>query len=141
MVDLVRTGWSEFVVNGTQTVAITIPRIPAGAMGAGLRITGGAANGGIYQSVALTAGETYTVAGVFKDNGSADAWAELFLVRSAPEDGTDVLSTPIVPQLDFETASLSDIEALFTSFSSMEYDVHEGVRDALLAETPTDPFN
>jgi len=53
----------------------------------------------------------------------------------------DVTPTQVLLQLDFATASLQEIEALFQSFSTMEYDIHEGVRNVLLSTTPVDPFN
>ncbi len=81
------------------------------------------------------------VGGEFKDNGSTDSWAEICLVRNEPQDGVDVLSTPVVPQLDFEQAPLQEIEALFQLFSTMEYDIHEGVKNALLSATPVNPFD
>ncbi|MCJ8320463.1 MAG: cellulase family glycosylhydrolase [Colwellia sp.] len=136
------TGWTEWQANGSQSFDYTnTTDTPSGASGAVLTVTGGAANGGIYQAIELEAGVTYTFSGVFKDNGSTDSWAEVFLVPSEPVTGEDVSGTQILPQADFLNDSIEEIEQLFTSFGTMEYDVHEDVRAALTAEQASGLFS
>jgi len=134
-------GWTVFSVSGSQTIDFNNTlNNPTGAVGGALRISGGSANGGVYQAVDLVEGESYTLSGVFRDSGSVDTWGEIFLVPEQPQNGVDVTATQVLPQLNFAEASLEEIEALFRSFATMEYEVNEGVRDALLTDTPTDPF-
>ena len=45
-----------------------------------------------------------------------------------------------VPSIDFNTAALADIEALFRRFGSVPYETHAGVLRWMRAEVPPDPF-
>ncbi len=136
------TAWTEWQVNGTQTIdyADHNSTLIAG-QGATLHMTGGAANGGIYQAVALEAGVSYTFSGNFKDNGSVNSWAEIYLVPEEPSAGTDVIGTIVLPQVDFQNDSLTTIEALFTSFGSAEYEINDKVQAAMTAEQGSALFN
>jgi endoglucanase len=123
-------GWTEWNINGTQTLDYAYTaNTPTGGHGAALRVSGAADNnGGIYQAVQLTPGQSYTFTGVFKDVGSASAsaWAEIYLVENAPTPGVDIVGTAI-PNVNFTTASLAEIEDLFDSFATLDYDVHRDV--------------
>jgi glucan 1,3-beta-glucosidase len=52
---------------------------------------------------------------------------------------TNAASAP-VPKLDFTTASLSDIETLFKSFGSQQYEVHQPLQDWMTSSTAPQPF-
>ena len=135
-------GWNEWQVNGSHSYDFSDEATNfTNASGASLHITGDSANGGLYQAIALTAGETYTFSGVFQDNGSVNAWTEVFLVNDEPITGTDVTGTKALPQLDFNNASIEEIEQLFISFSTTEYDVLEEVQTALTAEQGSPLFD
>ena len=107
-----------------------------------LRITanGNFANGGVYQAVQLTGGESYLLSGSFVDAGSSDTWAEIYLLPAAPENGADI-SAAAMPRIDLNNDSLEDIEAYFASMSAIEYEVNEPVKSALTASEPADIFN
>lgn len=107
--------------------AIKLP----GSDGDVLRLHGGKdVNAGVYQSVQLTGGEGYRLGGVFSDNGSHNAWAEIYLVSSEPEPGVDVTGLS-VPQILFHSAPLADIENFFSSLATMEYDIHLPLMQAM----------
>jgi endoglucanase len=120
-------GWTEWNIAGTQTFDFNYTaNTPSGGAGGGYRVTGpDFNNGGIYQAITLQSGRTYTLSGVFKDVGSApfSAWAEIYLVADEPVPGVDITGSAL-PNLDFATAPLSEIEALFQLFGTLEYDVH-----------------
>ena len=105
---------------------------PSGANGPVLRLSGNAdSNGGIYQAITLNSEHRYQFSGVFRDNGSRDAWAEIYLVETQPLDGTDVLADSPFAPLDFNVASKAQIESLFRAFGSTDYTVQQTVREAL----------
>lgn len=122
------TGWTEWLANEPQTLDYNYEgeHTPAGSDGPVLRVTapGHYPNGGIYQAITLEGGKSYTLSGVFSDNGSSNTWAEIYLVTSEPETGEDV-TADVLPQMDFHNASIEEIEELFKSFGSMEYAIHE----------------
>lgn len=100
----------------------------------------GFANGGVYQEVQLTGGESYLLSGTFHDAGSADTWAEFYLLPAPPENGQDV-SGAAMAGIDLNTASIEEIEAYFANMSAIEYEINESVYEALSADQPADIFN
>lgn len=121
----------------------TVSKSPAGALGSFLRMTGmpsnssSTVNGGIYQPIYLQSGQAYTISGVFKDNGSQDAWAEIYLTDETPVDGLDIVAEESIPGVNFATASIQEIESLFELFGTVEYEVHQPLVDALTADEPS----
>lgn len=120
-------GWTQWNIAGTQAFDFNYTaNTPTGGVGGGFRVTGpDFNNGGIYQALTLQSGRTYTLSGVFKDVGSApfSSWAEIYLVANQPVPGVDITGSAL-PNLNFGTAPVSEIEALFRSFGTVEYDVH-----------------
>jgi endoglucanase len=119
-----------------------VDKTPIGSEGAYLRLSGMQdvfVNAGIYQAVTLVGGKTYTFSGTFKDNTSKNSWGELYLVEAKPVEGQDI-NGDSVPKVDFKTASLADIEALFASFGNIGYDVHAGVKSEMTNPTPSNIF-
>ena len=100
----------------------------------------GFANGGVYQEVQLTGGESYLLSGTFRDAGSADTWAEFYLLPASPQNGQDV-SGAAMAGIDLNNASIEEIEAYFANMSAIEYEVNESVYEALSADQPADIFN
>ncbi|ACE82980.1 cellulase family glycosylhydrolase [Cellvibrio japonicus] len=132
-------GSLQFDYNNTDT-----GKQPGGSEGAVLRITrpdgvSGEINGAIYQAVTLQAGQTYHFSGVFKDNGSSNTWAEIYLVEDEPVAGVDVVDN--AGKVDFTTASIEEIEALFTRYGDMDYDVHSGLAHWLVTDEHNDVFD
>lgn len=130
-----KTGWTEWNVSNTAQTrnynATAADYMPIAASAGYLRLSGSAGvNGGIYQKLTLQGGSRYLLSGSFKDNGSASAWAEIYLVQEEPENGRDVVSKT-VPDINFALDDKSDIEAFFTSLSSMPYEVHADLQHAL----------
>lgn len=134
-------GWTLWTVVGEQTVDYNFTGdAPAGSESPVLRLTAGAdVNAGIYQAITVTGGQSYTLSGVFKDNASTNAWAEIYLVAEKPVTGVDVTGEQL-PTLDFITASVEQIETLFQSFFTMEYDVHQGLMHWLTSVEPATLF-
>ena len=86
------TGWTEWQERGTATRDFNSTATPAGGASPSLQISQtGSFNGGVYQQLALVAGQTYTVSVVSKDNGStADAaWGEVLIGTQQPANGAD----------------------------------------------------
>lgn len=146
------SGWSEWQQSAPPEIDYDYREadgLPTGGEGAALRLHGGGdVNGGLYQAVTLESGRDYRISGRFRDNGSASAWAEIYLVAQQPVDGTDVLAEGPFAPLDFNSASPKEIETLFRAFGDTRYDLHEEVRAALNAETgptlldlPDEPAN
>ncbi len=135
-------GWTPWTIVGEQTLDFSFTGdAPAGSDSPVLRMTGGAdVNAGIYQAITVTGGQSYTLSGVFRDNASSNAWAEVYLVNEPPVTGVDVTGEQL-PTLDFTSASIEQIEALFKSFATMEYDVHQGLMHWLTTDEPTDLFS
>ena len=136
------SGWTRWHQNMPPTLEFNntdAAKAPSGSEGPTLRMSGTAdINGGIYQPVTLEGGRNYRLSGVFKDNGSTSAWAEIYLVASQPMDGADVLAEGPFSALDFNAASKEEIETLFRAFGSTPYDVHETAREALTADRGSD---
>lgn len=136
------TGWTEVAITGTESLDYNntaTGKVPTGGLGASLRITRpmgvtGLINGAIYQAITLEGGQSYTFNGTFKDNGSVNTWAEMYLVDQVPVAGKDVLD--MTGKVDFATAPLADIEKLFKSFATQAYDVNSGLAK-YLPTTPT----
>ncbi len=103
---------------------------PTGAVGPALRMYGTApaahiANGGVYQAVTVTGGESYTLHGVFRDIGSSATWAEVYLGAAPPVDGQDLLNPDRLPSIDIDTWTQPQIESYLQTLSTMEYDIHD----------------
>ena len=49
-------------------------------------------------------GSSYTLSGLFKDNGSANTWAEMYLLDKPPVPGKDVVD--MNGKVDFTTATV-----------------------------------
>jgi endoglucanase len=136
------TGWTEVAITGTENIDYNntaIGKIPTGGIGASLRITRpmgvtGLINGAIYQAITLEGGQSYTFSGTFKDNGSVNTWAEMYLVDQVPVAGKDVVD--MTGKVDFTSAPIADIEKLFKSFATQAYDVNSGLAK-YLPTTPT----
>ena len=64
-------------------------------------------------------GETYTLSGVFRDLGSSDTWAEVYLVDVAPVNGQDVVNPDRLPDIDINTWSQQQIEDYLRTLSTM----------------------
>lgn len=139
------TGWTNLTISGSLQFDFnnnTAGKTPVGSEGAVLRVTrpdsvAGDINGGIYQAISLTGGQTYTFSGSFKDNGSVNTWAEIYLIDQEPVAGKDVLD--MNGKVDFTTASVADIEKLFKSFATQAYDVNAGLAK-YIPNTPTAIF-
>ncbi len=141
-------GWTSWYAAGEPVIDFGYEGaqgLPSGAAAPVLRVSAadgetGFINGGIYQAVTLEGGQSYSLSGFFKDNGSADAWGELFLVPDEPQPGVDVTGDAL-PQLDFPNAPLEEIEALFQAFGTLEYDVHEELMYWMTSSESPDIFN
>lgn len=94
-------------------------------------------NGGIYQAITLEGGKNYTLSGVFKDNGSVNAWAEIYITADAPIDGVDILADEALPSLDFANDSMEAIEEVFKLYGTLEYEIHQPLLDAMTAPNPS----
>ena len=138
--------WVEWRVDQSPSIqfnASMAAKSPIGASGSYLNMTGtpsnstNTVNGGIYQPIYLQKGQTYSLSGVFRDNGSQDAWAEIYITDEAPVDGIDVIINDSIPGVDFSTASLQEIETLFNLFGTIEYQVHQPLFDALTSDEPS----
>lgn len=110
--------------------------------GEALRVTSPAGNHSlIYQTIDVEGGQSYTISGKFKDNGSAnnDMWAEIYLVPDMPEEWVDVTGR-VLPQVDVNNSSLEEINAFFSSFGSMDYVINQAVVDSLTADDASGIF-
>lgn len=140
-------GWTKLTISGTESFDYnfaTSAKLPTGAEGSGLRVTRpdgvtGEINGGLYQAVTLEGGQTYTLSGLFKDNGSTNTWAEMYLLDQAPTDGVDVID--MTGKVDFTTAPIADIENLYKSYATMNYDVNSGLSKWLISKDASGLFN
>jgi glucan 1,3-beta-glucosidase len=117
--------------------------LPTGSDGPVLRMTGSTStavsdiNGGIYQAITLQGGKNYSFSGVFKDNGSASAWAEFYLVAEQPTDGVDVIASDVVPGVDFANSSKEEIESVFQLYGNLAYDIHQPLLAAMTSASPS----
>lgn len=141
------TGWTELAITNSTAFnynSTEASKLPTGASGAVLHITRpdgvtGEINGAIYQEITLEGGQSYTFSGVFKGNGSTNTWAEIYLVEEEPVAGVDVID--MTGKVDFTTASVEEIEALFTSYGTVGYDVHAGLAKWLVTDEHNDVFD
>ena len=140
-------GWSELTISGALNFNYNntdTSKAPTGSDGAVLHITRpsgveGEINGALYQQITLKGGQTYSFSGVFKGNGSTNTWAEIYLIEEEPVAGKDVVDS--AGKVDFTTAPIEEIEALFTSYGEVGYDVHEGLAHWLVTDEHNDVFD
>lgn len=140
------TGWTTLAISGNLNLDFNYAsagKTPTGSDGSVLRMTRpngviGAINGGVYQAITLQGGKTYTLSGVFKDNGSANTWAEMYLADKAPVAGQDIVDT--TGMVDFTTASEVAIENLFKGYATQAYEVHSGLAQWLVSTTAPEVF-
>jgi endoglucanase len=141
------TGWTQVDISGSVALDFnytTAGKAPAGSDGPVLHVgrpvgVTGEINTALYQVISLQGGQTYTFSGVFKGNNSVNTWAEIYLIDSAPVAGKDVID--MTGKVDFATASLADIQSLFSSYATQTYDVHTGLSKWLVSPTAPDIFN
>lgn len=134
-------GWTPLSISGSLQIDFAhaaADQAPAGSAGPVLRLTrpagvGGEINGGIYQAVTLQGGRSYTLGGVFRDNGSSNTWAEVYLLDKPPVPGQDVVD--MAGRVDFTTATVAEIEALFKRYATQAYEVHGGLAKWLPGST------
>jgi glucan 1,3-beta-glucosidase len=139
-------GWSTLTIDGSLNLDFNhagAGTAPAGSEGSVLRLSRpsgvtGLINGGVYQAVTLQGGKSYTLSGLFKDNGSSNTWAEMYLLEAPPVAGQDVVDT--AGKVDFTTASLTEIENLFKSYATQANEPHSGLAQWLVSATPPDLF-
>jgi endoglucanase len=98
----------------------------------------GAINGGVYQAITLQGGKTYTLSGVFKDNGSVNTWAEMYLLDKPPVPGKDVVD--MGGKVDFTTATVAEIETLFKGYATQPLEPHPGLSKWLVSPTAPEIF-
>lgn len=140
------TGWTVLTISGALNLDFndtTAGKAPAGSEGAVLRVTRpagvtGEVNGGVYQAITLQGGKTYTLSGVFKDNGSANTWAEMYLLDKPPVQGKDVID--MNGKVDFTTATVAEIETLFKSYATQANEPHSGLAQWLVSATAPEVF-
>ncbi|RYE12303.1 MAG: carbohydrate-binding protein [Sphingobacteriales bacterium] len=68
-----------------------------------------------------------------------ETWAEMYLVDAIPVAGKDILD--MTGKVDFSTASLEEIKALFSSYTTQELEPHPGLSKWLVSATAPDIFN
>jgi glucan 1,3-beta-glucosidase len=140
-------GWSELTISGALNFnynSVDASKAPTGSDGAVMHITRpdgvtGEINGALYQQITLKGGQTYNFSGVFKGNGSVNTWAEIYLIEDAPVAGKDVVDN--AGKVDFTTAPISEIEALFKSYGEVGYDVNAGLAKWLVTSEHNDVFD
>jgi endoglucanase len=140
------TGWTALTISGALNLDFndtTAGKAPTGSDGAVLRITrpagvSGDINGGVYQAITLQGGKTYTLSGVFKDNGSANTWAEMYLLDKPPVPGQDIID--MNGKVDFTTATVAEIETLFKSYATQALEPHSGLAQWLVSATAPEVF-
>lgn len=140
-------GWNLATISGAGDVDFnysTAGKTPTGSTGTVLHIgrpngATGEVNVAIYQQITLQGGQTYALNGLFKSNSSVETWAEMYLIDTVPVAGKDVLD--MTGKVDFATASLADIKALFASFATQELEPHPGLSKWLTSATAPDIFN
>lgn len=142
--------WTLWSASAAPTIRFNetdIAFAPTNAQGPVLRMTGTTdatiteINGGVYQAITLEGGKNYTLSGVFKDNASANAWGEFYIVASLPENGVDILDEPALPSVDFANAPIEEIEAVFQLYGSIEYEVHQPLFNAMTSEAPSNLYS
>jgi endoglucanase len=139
-------GWTALTISGKVNLdfnAMAAGKTPTGSEGGVLRVTrpegvSGEINGGVYQAITLQGGQTYALSGVFKDNGSANTWAEMYLVDKEPVQGKDVID--MNGKVDFATAPVAEIESLFKSYATQALEPHSGLKQWLTSATAPEVF-
>jgi len=139
-------GWTVLTISGKPGLDFSYSaagKTPTGSEGAVLRVTRpdgvtGEINGGVYQAITLQGGQTYALNGVFKDNASANTWAEMYLLDKEPVQGKDVID--MNGMVDFTTATVMEIENLFKSYATQAYEVHSGLAQWMTSSTAPDVF-
>lgn len=140
-------GWSELTISGSLSFnynSTDATKAPTGSDGPVLHITrpvgvDGEINSAIYQQVTLKGGQTYNFSGVFKGNSSVNTWAEIYLIEDAPVAGKDVVDN--AGKVDFTTAPVEAIEALFKGYGEVGYDVNAGLAKWLVTDEHNDVFD
>lgn len=140
------SGWTTLTISGALQLDFNhtgAGQAPTGSDGAMLRVTRpagstGEVNGGIYQAITLQGGRSYTLSGLFRDNGSANTWAEMYLVDTVPVAGKDIVD--MTGKVDFATAPVADIEALFKGYATQAYEVHSGLAQWMTSATAPEAF-
>ena len=140
------TGWTTLAISGSLNLDFndTTPgKAPTGSDGAVLRVTRpagvtGEINGGVYQAITLEGGKRYTLSGLFKDNGSSNTWAEMYLLDKPPVPGKDVVD--LAGKVDFTTATVTEIENLFKSYATQANEPHAGLAKWLVSPTAPEVF-
>ncbi len=140
-------GWSELTISGALNFnynSVDASKAPTGSDGAVMHITRpdgvtGEINGALYQQITLKGGQTYNFSGVFKGNGSVNTWAEIYLIEDAPVAGKDVVDN--AGKVDFTTAPITEIEALFKSYGEVGYDVNAGLAKWLVTNEHNNVFD
>lgn len=134
--------WTTWAASGAPKIDFNVTDVdslPTGSEGAVLRMSGVTDtnitefNGGIYQKITLEGGQNYTLSGVFKDNESVNAWAEIYIVTDEPIEGKDVVSEQSLPSVDFANAPIAEIESVFQLYGTVEYDIHQPLLTAMTA--------
>jgi glucan 1,3-beta-glucosidase len=140
------SGWAEVSIGGSlryDYASMRPDRAPTGSKGPALHVTASAdkreANGLVYREVTLRGGQSYHLHGVFRDNSSTNAWAEIYLVDHPPRAGEDIVDRE--GRLDFTQAPLEQIEALFRSYGEVGYDVHAGLSKWLVTQERNNVFD
>ena len=141
------SGWTELSISGAVDYnynALESGKAPSGSQGGHLQISRpagvtGEINGAIYQQITLAGGQSYTFNGVFKGNSSLNTWAEIYLLETAPEANKDVVD--MAGKVDFSSAPIADIEALFTSYGQVGYDVNSGLAKWLVTSEHNNVFD
>ncbi|PAJ75084.1 endoglucanase [Pseudoalteromonas sp. NBT06-2] len=137
-----QNSWTTWVASGAPTIDYNVTdadSFPTGSEGTVLRMSGltdtniTEFNGGIYQAITLEGGKNYTLSGVFKDNTSVNAWAEIYIVTDEPVEGKDVVSEQALPSVDFANAPIAEIESIFQLYGTVEYDIHQPLLTAMTA--------
>lgn len=135
-------GWSKAKIGGSIAWDFDSSPGPSGGQGSALqfyRTGSGYANGVVYQAVTLTSGQRYDLSGSYKDNGSADTWAEVYLLADKPKWWKDI--NPDTPDIDFDNDDFDTIKAVYESYGTREYEVHDGLKHWLTATTPSGIFD
>ncbi|MDC2891212.1 carbohydrate-binding protein [Psychrosphaera algicola] len=140
------TQWSASAAPAINFNETDVALAPTNADGPVLRMTGTTDatvtefNGGVYQAITLESGKNYTLSGVFKDNASANAHGEFYIVATMPENGVDILEEAALPSVDFVNAPIEEIEAVFQLYGSISYEIHQPLFDAMTAEAPSNLY-
>lgn len=141
------SGWTELIIGEPLNFnynSLDSSKAPTGGTGASLHITRpngvtGLVNGALYQTIALEAGQSYSFSGVFRGNNSTNTWAEIYLIEDEPVVGVDVIDA--AGKIDFTSATVEEIEALFVSYGEVGYDVHSGLAHWLVTDEHNDVFD